>query len=67
MRRLFSIKTLRMKILVPVLLVTVLGLLALTGSSYYLSKVIIQKNIEDLATSEVTKLKGEIEQSSISI
>lgn len=61
MRRLFSIKTLRMKILVPVLLVTVLGLLALTGSSYYLSKVIIQKNIEDLATSEVTKLKGEIE------
>jgi len=54
-------KTLRMKILIPILIVTVLGLMSLAISSYYLSSQIIQKNIEDLASSKVAQLKGDID------
>jgi methyl-accepting chemotaxis protein len=53
-------RSLRLKMLVPILGLVILGLMALTGSSYYLANGVIETNIEDLASSKVSQLSTEI-------
>lgn len=56
-----SFKTLRSKVLIPVLLIFIIGTMVLTGSSFILARDIIERDIKNLAVSKVGQLTTELQ------
>ncbi|KUO67283.1 MAG: hypothetical protein APF84_09665 [Gracilibacter sp. BRH_c7a] len=61
MKKSYIFKTLKFKIIAPIIIVVVFGTLVLTGSSYFLAQEVIKRNIEELASSKASELTAKIE------
>lgn len=61
MKKSFFFKSLKFKIIAPIIVVVILGTLVLTGSSYFLAQEVIKSNIEELASSKSSELTVKIE------